>query len=581
MKQTLPLLKEKGVIRSHSDVIIKALLPFLRKLGYEDRDLEFERPLAVPLQIQIGSKKVGIKKPDILAKGNGRYLMVVEAKNPKESITKDVIGQAVSYAVLLGAPYALVSNGEIVEMFRVRSILQYTQTPILTKEQVLKEVSPRFSRRDTEEAKRTLITFKERKEFANVFNVCHDIIRTQKGLGAKERLYEMCKILFVKLNEEDRFYKEMSENRFSTRVFAEMEKRGIDARAFMNDTLFKLTKRRLTGTFNGETVSIFEKEDKVELGSHTIKELVAELERYTLSQTGEDIIGVAFETFLRGTMTGKELGEFFTPRELVDFMVDLVNPKIGERVIDPACGSGGFLIKVFKTIRREIERLPIAKLEKMKYSDDLIDQCLWGIDIDRSLTKLCQANLILHGDGFGHIYQHNALIGPEVDRITKNQKFQLVITNPPFGRGKGKDVTDPEILHHYRLGRNKKKQSPQILFIERCIDLLEGGGRFLTVIDDGILNNSTLGYVRDFIKEKTIIEAVVSLPRGTFNPYGSGVKPSVLYLRKKENPNEKQGDIFMAIARHVGFDTRRRTRYIKIDENDLPDIRKLYKQRIK
>lgn len=391
----------------------------------------------------------------------------------------------------------------------------------------------------------------------------------------------MCKILFVKLNEEDRFYKEMSENRFSIRVFDDMEKRGVDARAFMNDTLFDFTKKRLTGIFDGETISIFEKDDKVELESHTIKELVAELERYTLSQTGEDIIGVAFETFLRGTMTGRELGEFFTPRELVDFMVNLADPKIGERIIDPACGSGGFLIKVFKKINKEIEGLPVTETEKMKYSEDLINHCLWGIDIDRSLTKLSQANLILHGDGFGHIYQHNAFIVSEVDRIVKNQKFQLVITNPPFGRGKGKDVTDSGILQHYRLGRNRKKQSPQILFIERCIDLLEDGGRFLTVIDDGILNNSTLGYVRDFIKEKTIIKAVISLPRGTFNPYGSGVKSSVLCLKKKKNPSEKQGDIFMAIANYVGFDTRRRTRYVQIDKNDLTNIENLGEQYVK
>jgi type I restriction enzyme M protein len=184
-----------------------------------------------------------------------------------------------------------------------------------------------------------------------------------------------------------------------------------------------------------------------------------------------------------------------------------------------------------------------------------------------------------------------------VDRITKKQKFKLVLTNPPFGRGQGKDVTDSEILKQYRLGRNREKQSPQILFIELCIGLLEDGGRLLTVIDDGILNNSTLGYVRDFIKEQTIVKAVISLPRGTFNPYGSGVKSSVLYVQKKKNLEqkhdlkdlqepladmpEKQGDIFMAIANYVGFDTRRRTRYIQTDKNDLLNIENVGMQQIK
>jgi type I restriction enzyme M protein len=584
------LWKTAGIVNSQYDVIVKILVPLLKNLGFDDCEMEFEKPLAGQMLLQIGSKKISVKRPDIFVKVGERPVMVVEAKSPDETISVDAIGQAVSYAVMFGTPFALVSNGQVMELFKVESLVSYQQLDnVLTKKELEEAITPKFGIQEKEEAKRTLVTFKEKKEFANVFNTCHDIIRTQKGLGAKERLYEMCKILFVKWNEEDRFYKEMAENRFTMSVFDDMEERGIDAKAFMNDTLFEFTKTRLTGIFDGEAISIFDKDEKIELESHTIRELLRELERYTLSQTGEDIIGVAFETFLRGTMTGRELGEFFTPRELVDFMVNLAKPKIGERVIDPACGSGGFLIRVYKKICKDIESLAVDKIEKMKYSEDLINHCLWGIDIDRSLAKLSQANLIFHGNGFGHIYQHNAFIGSEVGRITKNQKFNLVLTNPPFGRGKGKDVTDSEILKHYRLGRNRQKQSPQILFIELCLGLLEDGGRLLTVIDDGILNNSTLSYVRDFIKEQAIIKAVVSLPRGTFNPYGSGVKSSVLYVQKKTNltekkdkiPPEKQGDVFMAIANYVGFDTRRRTRYVQIDKNDLLNIETVGMKQIK
>jgi len=572
------LWKTAGVVNSQYDVIIKILVPLLKDLGFADAEMEFEKPLAGQLILQIGSKKISVKRPDIFVKVGERPVMVVEAKSPDETISTDAIGQAVSYAVMFGTPFALVSNGQIMELFKVDSLLSYQQVEnVLTKKEFEEAITPKFGVAEKEEAKRSLITFKEKKEFANVFNTCHDIIRTQKGLGAKERLYEMCKILFVKLNEEIRYYKEKEENRFTLKLLDEMSNKGIDALTFFNESLFKNVKERLSGTFDEEKVSIFAENEGVELESSTIRDLVSELEKYTLFQTGEDIIGVAFETFLRGTMTGKELGEFFTPREIVDFIVDVADPNVGDTVCDPACGSGGFLIRAFQKIAGKIEKMPVDENKKQPYRDDLVNKCLWGVDIDRSLVKLAQANLVLHGDGFAHIYQHNSLIAPELDNLVKNQKFNLILTNPPFGRGKGKDVTDKKILNHYVLGRNRKKQSPQILFLERCINLLnEDSGRLFIVIDDGILSNSTLGYVREYITQTCVINGVVSLPRGAFNPYGSGVKSSILILRKKKT-GEHQQQVFMADIKFVGYDTRRRTRYVQLDRDDLKPLRGSYK----
>jgi len=261
------LWKDVGEIHSQDDVIVKVLVPLLKGLGFVESEMEFNRSSPKPLLIQLGSKKqVATKRPDIAIKTKGKYLLVVEAKPPSEDIDDIAIGQAVSYAVLFGTHFAMVSNGESVEVFRVHSLFDYRQEDLLlNKNQISEQTTPTFSHAESEEAKRSLITFKERKEFANVFNICHDIIRTQRGLSAKERLYEMCKILFVKLVEEDRLYKENQLNRFDRKTFDDVESKGVKAIDFMNKTLFPNANERLSGIFGDETVS---------LESHTMKELV-------------------------------------------------------------------------------------------------------------------------------------------------------------------------------------------------------------------------------------------------------------------------------------------------------------------
>lgn len=163
MKQTLTIPEKVGILHSQSDVVVKALLPYLKSLGYSELDLEFEKPFTFALSVQIGSKKVSIRRPDILVKLKDRYVMVVEAKNPEQAITKEAVDQATSYAVLLGAPFAMVSNGEVVEMFKVYSILKHEQVPILTKDQILREAFPTFSKTDMEEAKKHLLPLRKER----------------------------------------------------------------------------------------------------------------------------------------------------------------------------------------------------------------------------------------------------------------------------------------------------------------------------------------------------------------------------------------------------------------------------------
>jgi type I restriction enzyme M protein len=316
------------------------------------------------------------------------------------------------------------------------------------------------------------------------------------------------------------------------------------------------------------------------------------LEIYSLRKTREDVLGVAFETFLRGMMTGKELGEFFTPREVVEFMVKLVDPQIGETILDPACGTGGFLIWSFFHVLDKIRKNVGNEEERKKLEEKLVEECLWGIDIDSYLERLCKINLKIHGDGYKHIYRANSLdliedpVEEEHKEIRKALKevmekggFDVILTNPPFGSGPGKDITERKILEKYENGKGKRRQIPQILFIELCLRLLKPGGRMVIVLPDGILNNAAREYVtiRNFIRRECIIKAVISLPEGTFIPYGSGVKASVLFLQRKKIPTELQQDVFMAVAEYIGYDTHTQ-KYRQIARNDLPMILNEYKK---
>jgi type I restriction enzyme M protein len=273
-------------------------------------------------------------------------------------------------------------------------------------------------------------------------------------------------------------------------------------------------------------------------------------------------------------------------------MVKLVDPQIGETILDPACGTGGFLIWSFFHVLDKIKKEIINEEERRKIEERLIQECLWGIDIDSYLVKLCKINLKIHGDGYRHIYRANSLdiiddnieeehkeVRNNLRKIIEKGGFDIILTNPPFGSGPGKDITEKRILEKYENGRGKRRQIPQILFLELCIRLLKPGGRMAIVLPDGILNNAAKDYVmiRNFIKRECIIKAVISLPQGTFIPYGSGVKASVLFLQRKKSPKETQQDVFMAVAQYVGYDTHTQ-KYRQIAQNDLPIILNEYRK---
>ena len=282
--------------------------------------------------------------------------------------------------------------------------------------------------------------------------------------------------------------------------------------------------------------------------------------------------------FIKGTFTGKGLGQFFTPREIVEFMVDMVEPKRRHLIFDPACGSGGFLITCMNRVFDEIDELyrqrglDNPKQEKWRFAT----QCLYGTDLNERMTWVAKMNMVMHGDGHGGIFTYDGLrdserIEPILDIVRKGGGFDIILTNPPFGS----KIKSQDVLAEYELGKGRKAQLTEVLFIERCLELLKPEGILGVVVPDGILSNTTSRYARDFIDQNGIWKAIISLPQETFVPYGSGVKASLLFLQKKDVEEKlKQGKVFMAMAENVGYDATGRA----TGRNDLPRILEVYKK---
>lgn len=544
---------EPKTLRTEEDVKIKYLLPLLKELGYTEACFEFERGI----EIQEGRKRKTIY-PDIIVYTDAKKkspLIVCEVKGPNEVLTKFVKEQAISYARLLPviAPLALITNGFEVRVFQT---LHKNRLPSLPQRKELHVDIVNFVvGRDIQdalraEAKHELFIIDDVTTFKSVLKRCHNEIRNNEGYDPTVAFDEMSKVMFCKLYEEK---EHPANNRFRLAIFDEtLENLGINViRQIFNETK---TNKRYSG--------LFDPGSEIHLHDRTIRKIVELFENYDLSLTAFDVKGEAFEYFLGDTFTGG-LGEYFTPRNIVEFIVDAIDPKIGQKIVDPFCGTGGFLIYAFEVVGEKIRLNDFDEDEKEKWRIELSNRSLYGTDWKERTSQACKMNMMVHGDGSAGIFMHHGLT--DVAGVIEENLFHLCLTNPPFGSHE----TDKEILGSYEFGSGRNSQDRLILAIERSIRLVKPGGLVGIVVIDGVLNNRTTAYVREYIKSHTTILGIVSLAKETFEAYGARAKTTILFLRKKEAPDDgEQPPVFMSIAGNTGYAKNGAL----IPGNELPDI---------
>lgn len=357
-------------------------------------------------------------------------------------------------------------------------------------------------------------------------------------------------------------------------------------------------KKRIINLFkkvrDEEYNDVFEKTDAIKLDADAIIYIVGELQNFAITQADRDAIGDAFEVFIGPALRGGE-GQFFTPRNVVKTMVEILDPKPSEMIIDPACGSGGFMIVALEYVWNKLEQEAKSKgwsktiLENKKR--DAASRFFRGIDKDSFLAKVTKSYMAIVGDGRGGIFCENTLKPlsewnkKASDSIELNS-FKVLLTNPPFGAKipiKGENLLSQYDLGHkwkYDDGTKKwvktnklqEKQPPQILFIERCIQLLKDGGRMGIVLPDGILGNISDGYIRQFILDNCKIIGVIDCPIETFQP-STATKTSILLLQKAKE-KERNYPIFMAVGKKCGHDRRGNP----TSNDEFPDIILAYRK---
>ena len=386
------------------------------------------------------------------------------------------------------------------------------------------------------------------RTFKAILKACHNEIRNNEGLDPTAAFDEMAKVMFCKLYEEK---ENPRRNRFRLSVFD----------SSLRDLGVNVVKRILQDAKQADGYrDIFAPDTAITLKDRTIRKIVAKFENYDLGLTAFDVKGEAFEFFLGDTFTGG-LGEFFTPRNAVEFIVDAVSPRIGESIVDPFCGTGGFLIYAFEVISEKIRLQDFADDEKARWREDLSNRCLFGTDWKERTAQACKMNMMVHGDGSSGVFRHDGLTN--VPGQIEDSMFDLCITNPPFGALE----TDPVVLDRYKLGRGRASQDRAVLALERAITLVKPGGRVAIVVIDGILNNTSTAYVRDYIRENALVLGVVSLSTETFQGYGARAKTSVLFLERRHRASDQQM-VFLAIARNTGIAPNGNPQ----PGNELPDI---------
>ena len=326
--------------------------------------------------------------------------------------------------------------------------------------------------------------------------------------------------------------------------------------------------------------SVFSDTDKIIIDSRNLEFIVKELERYSISEASRDSIGDAFEIFLGPSLRGNK-GQFFTPKNVVKTIIQMVDPKLEEKLIDPACGSGGFLIEAISHLIGKSEISNVQDFEKK------ISNLLFGIEKDSFLAKIAGIYLMILGVSGKAVFCDNSLENPSnwetsLEKAIVLGEFDVVITNPPFGSKI--PIKDKHILESFELGyiwsrlnnnswkKGKKlhdKQPPQILFIERCLELLKPGGRMGIVLPDGLFGNPSDRYILEYINGNSKILGIISCSPLTFLPH-THTKTSILFVEKTKPEDEYE--FFMAIAENVGHDKNGKPLYkMDLSGNILKD----------
>ena len=582
---------DSSKITSEAEVETRLLAPLFNDLGYPV-DHVVPKKHVKALKTHDG-RKTSMKEVDFLLLDNNKNArVIVEAKEPSTSIL-DAWGQAASYALSYNRDkkldtqkikWLLISNGHFTGLFPHDS-----ETPIVTLQlsDFASGTPPYVTLRSyvkygaVTNKPKTVLPFDSLppRKLNDLFAESHNLVWKKEKLAPADAFFEFCKFIFIKI-QEDKKREALPANTETYEIpltEAWLKIQSNTSTHPVRDILFKNLHTELEDAIiKHNKKRIFEKDETLKLSASTCLDLVKKFQTVNLSSIDEDLNGRMFEVFLAASIRGKDLGQFFTPRTVVDFMtrialrnVDIKNPP---KVLDACCGTAGFLIEVMAYLTGRLRNdTRLTSKERETIHKKICEECLYGIEANERVARIARINMYLHGDGGSHIFHGDGLdIEPletkdmssekkqevsEFKTKIENETFDLILTNPPFSMNYSSSNEDEKrILAQHELTINSSTAKSSVLFLNRYYELLKKGGELLIVLDDTVINGKTFEDIRAWIKEKFIVLGVHSLPFNAFFKAKANIKTSILHLRKKTEEAEEQCNVFMSIANNIGHD---------------------------
>ena len=563
--------------------ILKSLV---REYGYAKQDIRVEFP------IKFGSKRVRVDiavfPPGLRSSEQTQAAawLIIECKSAKvrPSMKKDGVEQMLSYmAACPNVEVGMWTNGEDMASFAFETDGKGSRVSVEIPDiphcgDTAEAGTPRFDQLRPAASDSLLFAFRR----------AHSYIAGNQGMQKPEAFWELLKLIFCKIQDE----RESSAPQFYATPKERQNMTGLMRCTTRIGKLFDSVKRQYS--------QIFKANEQIELEDKVLAYIVTQLQMFSLLDSDVDVKGKAYEEVVGSNLRG-DRGEFFTPRNVCNMMVNMLDPSDKDLILDPACGTGGFLIAAMNHVVSSIKSEVRSSGRSRRLQDDSIrdrkryflEHNLVGLDFNPNLVRATKMNMVMNNDGSGGLYQANSLDAPSrwTDDLRARKlmgSVDVILTNPPFGSKI--PIDDPTILEQFDLGHQwdydedtdtwvkttkTTSRPPEILFIERCVQLLKPEtGRAALVLPDGILGSPGLGFVRQWILTHTTILASVDLHPDTFQP-GTSVQTSVLVLQRKSERQIrdeiaagqiKDYEIFMAICDRIGHDKRGNAVYMRDDQ---------------
>jgi type I restriction enzyme M protein len=528
-------------------------------------------PQRIALEVVIPKRKQGDFADIVIFEDDAKKTpyIVVECKKEEasEAEFKQAVEQGFGNAIPLSASYLWVTSQAINQFHTLKNFPPLERAENIIHD--LPEYGKRLSQKPTfykgGEGKHQLEILTE-KALTDLFKKAHQALWDAGKRTPSEAFDELNKLIFCKIYDEKLTEESEEENEpYAFQIYPQ----DLDDAKEQKITKAEILMKRVQGIYEQgrkEDPEVFK--DDIRISPAELTVIVGILAKTNLRDTDLDCKGRAFETFLKDDIFRGKFGQYFTPRSIIKFVVDVLPITHKSFVLDPSCGSGGFLLYALDKVRKQADKIFDINKQQTKHYEHwhkFAENNLFGIEISETIARVAKMNMIIHDDGHTNVIAHDGLESVEkiYQHALKNKSrghdkfkagvFDFIITNPPFGS----DVkaSTKGYLGDYDLGKKnfdwieaklsnvaieeRDSQKSEILFVEQYFEFLKTptnalseGGIVAAVVPDGILTNSSAQFVRDWIQEHCRIIAVVSIPQHAFAHTGAGVKSSVLFLQK-------------------------------------------------